>query len=67
MELEIKVDGMTCDHCVQAVTGAVREAGGDDLEVAVDLDGGLVTVVGDDLDRGALVAAIVDAGYEPAS
>ena len=66
MELEIKVDGMTCGHCVQAVTGAVREAGGDDLDVGVDLDAGLVTVVGDDLDRSALVAAIADAGYAPA-
>jgi copper chaperone len=65
MELEIKVDGMTCDHCVQAVTGAVRESGGDALDVAVDLDAGVVTVSGDGLDRVALVSAIAEAGYEP--
>jgi copper chaperone len=65
MELQIKVEGMTCDHCVQAVTGAVRSTAGAEVGVAIDLDAGIVTVQGDDLDRGALVEAIADAGYEP--
>ncbi len=67
MEITLEVTGMTCDHCVRAVTGAVREAAGEETAVAVDLDAGTVTVEGDELDRAALVEAIVEAGYEPVS
>jgi copper chaperone len=65
MEIQLRVDGMTCGHCVQAVTGAVRAVAGEATEVAVDLDAGTVTINGPDLDGPALVDAITEAGYEP--
>ncbi len=64
-QLQIDVTGMTCDHCVQAVTKAVRATpGAADAQVEVDLAQGLVTVEGGSPDRGAVVSAIADAGYE---
>jgi copper chaperone len=63
-ELTMTVQGMTCDHCVRAVTEAVAEVDGVD-DVSVELDGGRVEVVGNGLDDEAIRAAIVEAGYEP--
>lgn len=60
--LRLPVSGMTCAHCVAAVTRAVRavpSAG----EVEVDLAHGEVTVQGDP-DPEAVRAAIADEGYE---
>jgi copper chaperone CopZ len=58
---EYRVPGMTCDHCVNAITDGVSAV--DDVSsVSVDLDTKLVTVIGGD---DALVrAAIDDAGYD---
>ncbi|MDF3002111.1 MAG: copper ion binding protein [Bacillota bacterium] len=39
----IKVEGMSCEHCVKAITKAVRALPGIQ-EVAVDLKAGTVTV-----------------------
>ena len=58
-----RVDGMTCDHCVQAVTKEVSGVDGVDA-VKVDLDSKLVTVTGPDLRGDDLVAAIDEAGYD---
>ena len=59
----MRVDGMTCAHCVRAVEQAMREIPG--LQsVSVDLESGLVTATGE-IDAGAMRAAIVEAGYEP--
>ncbi|MFP4512353.1 MAG: heavy-metal-associated domain-containing protein [Acidimicrobiales bacterium] len=63
-ELTVTVHGMTCDHCVRAVTDAVTELDGVD-DVAVDLDQGRVEVSGSNVDEPAVRAAIVEAGYEP--
>ena len=63
-ELTLNVEGMTCDHCVRAVTEAVTELDGVD-HVNVDLDQGRVEVQGGAVDESAVRAAIVDAGYEP--
>lgn len=58
------VDGMTCDHCVRAVTGEVKQIPGV-ADVAVDLASGTVTVTSDtDLDTAAVQAAVEEAGYE---
>lgn len=65
MEITLEVSGMTCDHCVKAVTGAVRDVAGEASDVRVDLETGTVTVSADSVDRGALIEAITDAGYEP--
>lgn len=58
-----QVKGMSCGHCVNAVTGAVRsvDAGAD---VKVDLPAGRVEIDGQKADPAALRAAIEDAGYE---
>lgn len=56
------VDGMTCTHCVNAVTLEVRKVSGVS-EVTVDLPAGTVTVTGDPLDDAAVAAAVDEAGY----
>lgn len=58
----LNVRGMTCNHCVRAVTDAVRdvEPGSD---VLVDLAAGTVAVQGGS-DLAGIAAAIEDAGYE---
>ena len=43
MELELRVEGMSCQHCVASVTGAVGSVPGVE-DVAVDLGTGLVKV-----------------------
>jgi copper chaperone len=59
--LRYQVEGMSCAHCVQAVTKAVKsvEPG---AEVQVDLDAGQVTISGSE-QREALAKAIEQAGY----
>jgi copper ion binding protein len=56
------VEGMTCDHCVKAITGEVTRLEGVDA-VAVDLSAGTVRVSGDAVDDAAVAAAIDEAGY----
>lgn len=57
----LQVSGMTCAHCVEAVTRAVKRVPLVD-EVTVDLDGGRVTVTGRP-DPDAVQAAITEEGY----
>ncbi|RDU98057.1 heavy-metal-associated domain-containing protein [Trinickia dinghuensis] len=60
--IEFQVEGMSCQHCVGAVTKAIRslDAG---AHVDVDLDVGRVRVQSrEGADR--LGSAIVEAGYE---
>ena len=58
-----RVEGMTCSHCVQAVTNEVAKLSGV-TSVDVRLDGGLVTVESDGpLDPADLAAAVDEAGY----
>ncbi|WP_409331541.1 heavy-metal-associated domain-containing protein [Trujillonella humicola] len=61
------VTGMTCGHCVSAVTeevGALPGVHG----VEVDLPTGAVTVTSDaPLDGAAVAAAVEEAGYELAA
>ena len=63
MTLIYRVDGMSCEHCVVAVTGEVGDVAGV-ASVDVDLDGKLVTVSGAAIDDAAVVAAIDEAGYD---
>jgi copper chaperone len=57
------VSGMTCDHCVHAVTDEVRAIGGVD-DVTVDLGTGQLVVISETEIPYAVVAAAVDeAGY----
>jgi copper chaperone len=58
------VSGMTCDHCVRAVTNEVSKLPGV-TGVDVDLGGGKVTVTSDaPLDFADVKAAVDEAGYE---
>lgn len=62
-ELVYRADGMSCDHCVVAVTGEVSRVAGV-RAVDVDLDTKLVRVHGSGVDEAAVVAAIDEAGYD---
>ena len=60
--LLLKVSGMTCGHCVAAVTRAVKAV--PSVEgVAVDMDRGEVTVEGHPDER-AIREVIAEEGYE---
>jgi copper chaperone CopZ len=56
------VKGMSCNHCVQAVTRAIQDVD-TRAQVAVDLDRGEVRI-DTQANPEALAAAIEDAGYE---
>ena len=60
-ETLLRVVGMTCGHCQKAVREALQEIPGVS-SAEVDLDSGIVTVIGD-VDRGRLIAAVSEAGY----
>ncbi|MEV6634087.1 heavy metal-associated domain-containing protein [Actinoplanes sp. NPDC051470] len=58
------VTGMTCGHCVSAVTNELSGLSGVD-DVQVDLGSGVVTVTSvAPLDADAVRAAVDEAGYE---
>ena len=63
----LKVDGMTCDHCVNAVTKELKaEPQVRDVQIAL-VPGGVstVTVSADDaIEPARLNAAIEEAGYD---
>jgi copper chaperone len=58
---EFRVDGMTCSHCVSAVTRSVLHADGA-AKVKVDLFANLVHVEST-TDIDVIKDAIIDAGY----
>ena len=60
--IELNVEGMTCNHCVKAVTRAVQEVD-PGAEVSVDLQGGRVRVDGKG-SADVLSRAISEAGYK---
>jgi copper chaperone len=60
----LKVEGMSCEHCVKAVTAAVNALPGV-AKTSVDLAGKSVTVEHDGQSAaGVIAAAIEDQGYE---
>ena len=63
--IELTVTGMTCDHCVNAVTGAIEGVPGVQ-KAKVDLDASLATVDAENADLKAIIAAIEEEGYEAA-
>ena len=59
----LKVDGMTCSHCVGRVQKALDEAPGV-IEAKVDLDSGTADIRhGADIDAAGLIATVVESGY----
>ncbi len=65
MNIVLNVEGMSCGHCVSAITAAVQPLPGV-TGVEVDLGAGTVTVSGA-ADRDAVGAAIEDCGYDVSS
>jgi len=59
--IEFKVEGMSCQHCVAAVTRAIREKDGS-AQVRIDLASGRVSIESAQ-PADALRTAIDDAGY----
>ncbi|WP_433580009.1 heavy-metal-associated domain-containing protein [Nocardia brasiliensis] len=63
-EIVYKVTGMSCAHCVNAVTKALTEVDGVG-DVRVDLDSGTVTVTEQaPVSLSSVGAALAAAGYE---
>ena len=64
MQTTINVSGMTCGHCVSAVTMELSLLA-TVTEVDVDLESGQVTITSDAaLEHAQLATAIDEAGYE---
>ncbi len=63
--IKLKVNGMTCDHCVRAVTEALSGVAGVERVVEVSHERGEAIVEGQP-EAQDLVAAIVEEGYEAA-
>jgi copper chaperone CopZ len=63
--ITFSVPGMTCGHCVAAVSGELAKVAGV-VDVRVDLDSKAVVVTGDGLDPSALAAAVDEDGVEAA-
>ncbi|MBN2809820.1 MAG: heavy-metal-associated domain-containing protein [Deltaproteobacteria bacterium] len=64
MQETIIVKGMSCQHCVKAVSDILREFAGVS-EVVVDLDSGKVSFAAEvAIDRQLLAQKLDDAGYE---
>jgi copper chaperone CopZ len=61
-EQSYTVAGMTCAHCVAAVTEEVSHVAGAS-QVDVDLDSGALVVHGEGVDAAAVKAAVEEAGY----
>ena len=63
--IELKVEGMSCEHCVRAVTQAIR-AEDPAAEVTVDLAAGTVRA-GTNLPREKVAALVEEEGYRVAA
>ena len=61
------VPGVSCQHCVHAVTSEVSKLAGVE-QVQVNLDNKVVTVqAGEEVTPASIVAAIQEAGYDEVS
>lgn len=63
MKKILLVEGMSCNHCVMAVTNALKELEGIS-NVDVNLESKEVEVIGDNLIEDALKEAVEEAGYD---
>ena len=64
--IELEITGMTCDHCVKAVTNALKAVPGVS-DAVVSLEKKQATVTADLVDLGALIAAVEEEGYTAAA
>lgn len=61
-DVQYRVPGMTCGHCVSSITEEVEKVNGV-TNVNINLDTKVVTISGSDLDDALLRDAIKEAGY----
>lgn len=61
MMTNLKIDGMSCGHCVTAVEKALKSVGGVEA-VSVSLEEGSAKVQGN-ADRAAMITAVAEEGY----
>lgn len=59
---KLSIQGMNCQHCVNAVNEALSGVTGVEQVVSVDLDAGTAQIKGD-ADTAALIAAVEEEGY----
>ncbi len=68
--IELEITGMTCDHCVHAVTEALKSVEGVQ-DAVVSLDEKSAVVTADEIDvaelAAALFAAVEEEGYTAAA
>lgn len=64
--VELKIEGMSCNHCKMAVEKKLNSVSGVS-DVVVDLEKGSASLSADDaIDTNILVTAVKDAGYDAA-
>lgn len=63
MMTKLKIEGMTCNHCVMAVTKALSGVAGVEKVVEVNLDSGEASVEGQ-AEAALLIAVVGEEGYE---
>jgi copper chaperone len=61
--IELQVTGMSCQHCVKAVTDALAAVAGVSAVETVDLESGRAVIQGSAMAED-LIAAVKQAGYE---
>ncbi len=60
--IKLRIEGMSCGHCVQAVQQALAGAQGVERVVEVNLESGEATIVGEP-EISTLIAAVEEEGY----
>lgn len=60
---KLKIEGMSCQHCVKAVSEALSEVDGVERVLSVDLESGTAEIEGN-ADTKTLIAAVEEEGYE---
>lgn len=63
--IELEITGMTCDHCVHAITTAVKDVAGV-TDADVSLEGKSAVISGDAFDVQTILDAIEEEGYSAA-
>ncbi|GIW17355.1 heavy metal-associated domain-containing protein [Tepidiforma flava] len=64
--IELSITGMTCDHCVNAVTAALKAVPGVS-DAVVSLAEKSAKVTGEGLDAAKLIEAVKEEGYDAAA
>ena len=64
MEKVVKIEGMTCSHCLNRVDKALNKI--ESVKALVDLEKAQATIIGDVSDE-MIIKTIKDAGYEVVS